>query len=360
MSNDTRKMIDAGLRRSAAIAWASRPHAIPQPSNVVNNLDMGDNDVTIPGSKPGEDSKGKQKKHTFLRRHRSNTDKDDYVVAIPPHEPVWGEIAHNGWSSPTSPDLPHLQFTTVILEVPHLIEARAVSMAQPDSNSTTNPPIPEHQAVDILQRPAAMGLRDYIAHLTSIGVIATPTTDFLAVYEYARFAPRPLTEPEFRSLMALFADLLRNVQPLNPAILESLDLGQPESDIDDDASSTSTPRTRSIASVHTSSSRSGSEGTIHTAPSRRVGTDSSPQKRSEFSTAPAIPRSRKSRNGQARPMVPRSASMNSFAQSRRPYNASTGSSSLSLHSSSHGSVIRLSDTNESGQLPYTITIPGVD
>ena len=340
-------MIDAGLRRSAAIAWDSRPRISPRPPTVVNEAD------------PGEDEKGKKNKknHTFLHRHRSNTEKDDHLLAIPPHEPVWGEITHNGWSSPNSPDLPSLQYTTVILELPHLIEARAVSMAPPYPDSTSNPPIPDFQAVEILQRPAAMGLRDYIGHLTSVGVFTAPTTDFLTAYEYARFAPQPLTEAEFGKLMALFADLLRNIQPLNPTILTSLDMDTPESDIDDDATSTSTPRSRSIGSAHTPSSRSGSEGTIRTSPSRRVGTDESPTKRPEFSTAPATPRSRKSKKGQTRPPVSRTASMNSFAQSRRPYDGSSAGSSESLRSSSQGSVIRLSNTNESGQLPYSLTIP---
>jgi hypothetical protein len=188
--------------------------------------------------------------------------------------------------------------------------------------------------------------------------LTSSTAEFLAAYERARFASQPLTEAEFRHLMSQFANLLRNIQPLSPTVLASLDIDPPESDIDDDASSASTPRSRSIASAHTPSSRSGSEGTIRTAPSKRVGTDSSPPKRPEFSTAPATPRSRKSKKSQKRPVTSRSASMNSFSQSRRPYHGSSGSSSSSLRSSSQGSVIRLSNTNESGQLPYSLTIPG--
>lgn len=355
VSKKTRKMIEASLRRSAAIAWDSRPRASSQPTTTVNEPDTRDDIVRIPEAEPESVEKGKKMDRSFLHRHRTDTEKDEQVVAIPPYEPVWGEILHNGWSPPTSPDLPNLQYTTVILELPHLIEARAVSMAPPDAESTTNPPMPDLRAVDVLQRPAAMGLRDYIGHLTSVGVFTSLTTDFLAAYEQARFAPQPLTESEFRNLMALFADLLRNIQPLNPAILASLDIDPPESDIDDDVSSTSTPRSRSIASAHTPRSRSGSEGTIRTAPSRRVGTDGSPTKRPDFSTAPATPKSKKS---QKRPVVSRSTSMNSFAQSRRPYNGSSGDSSESLPSSSQGSVIRLSNTNESGQLPYTLTVPG--
>jgi hypothetical protein len=344
VSKKTREMIEAGLRRSAAIAWDSRPRATSQPITIVNEPDTKDDVVEIAEAAP---VKAEKHGRSFLHRHRMDTEKDEHVVAIPPPIPVWGEISHNGWSSPTSSDLPNLQYTTVILELPHLIEARAVSMAPHDPESTSNPPMPDLRAVDLLQRPAAMGLRDYIGHLTTIGVFTSPTASFLAAYEQARFAPQPLSEPEFRNLMALFADLLRSIQPLSPTILASLDIAPPESDIDDDVSSTSTPRSRSLASAHTPSSRSGSEGTIRTAPSRRV------------PTAPATPRSRKSKISQKRPVVSRTPSMNSFAQSRRPYNGSSGGSSESLRSESQGSVIRLSNTNESGQLPYTLTIPGM-
>jgi hypothetical protein len=350
VSKKTREMIEAGLRRSVAIAWDSRPRMSSQPTTIVNEPGTRDDIARLPKAEPEPDEKGKKKQHSFLHRHRTDTEKDEHVVPIPPHPPVWGDISHNGWSSPASPDLPHLQYTTVILELPHLIEARAVSMAPSDPESASNPPMPDLQAVDILQRPSSMGLRDYIGHLTSIGVFTTTPTNFLAAYEQARFAPQPVTETEFRNLMALFADLLRNIQPLSPAILASLDIDVPESDIDDDASSRSTPRSGSIASARTPSSRSGSEGTIRTAPSRRVGTDNSPSKKPEFSTAPETPRSRKSKKSQTRSSASRSTSMNSFAQSRMPYNGSSGSSS-------QGSVIRLSHTNETGQLPYTLMIP---
>jgi hypothetical protein len=355
VSKSVRKMIVAGLSRNAAIAWDSRPRITSQPRIIVNEPDTRDAIARIPEAEPEPVEKGKKKERMFLHKHRTDTEKDEQTVAIPPYKPVWGEISHNGWSSPTSPDLPNLQYTTVILELPHLIEARAVSMAPPDPESTSNPPMPDLRAVDVLQRPAAMGLRDYIGHLTSVGVFTSPTMDFLTAYEQARFSPQPLSEAEFRHLMAQFAELLRNIQPLNPTILASLDIDPSESDIDDDVSSTSTPRSRSLTSAHTSSSRSGSEGTIRTAPSRRPGTGTSPTKRPEFSTAPATPKSKKS---QKQRTLSKSPSLNSFAQSRRPYNGSSGDSSESLRSSSQGSVIRLSHTNDSGQLPYMLAVPG--
>jgi hypothetical protein len=353
VNKKVRKMIVASLSRSAAIAWDSRPRVAPQPTTIVSVLETRD-----PVAKAPEPEEGK-KEYGCLRKRRTQPEKDEHTVTIPPHQPVWGEISHNGWSSPTSLDLPNLQYTTVVLELPHLIEARAVSLAPPDPDSTTEPPMPDIQAVSILQRPASMGLRDYITHLTSLGVITSPAlaTPFLSTYEYARFSSRPLTEPRFRDLMKQFSEVLRSIKPLSPVVLASLDIDPPESDIDDDASSTPTERSRSLTSAHSVSSRSGSEGTIRTAPSRRVGTNGSPgtrRKKTEFSTAPATPRSKKR-------VVSRTPSVNSFAQSRVPYNGGGGtSSSESLRSTSQGSVIKLSRTNEDGELPevpYVLTIP---
>ena len=371
VSESVREMIEAGLRRSAAIAWDSRPRIPSYPPTIVNAPDTRDDIAIIPQAEADPGQKGRERTRTFFHRQHHDTEKiekDEHTVFIPPHRPVWGDIAHNGWSSPTSPDLPNLQYTTVILELPHLIEARAVSMAPADPESTSIPPMPDLRAVDVLQRPAAMGLRDYIGRLTSIGVFTSPTKDFLAAYEQARFSPEPLSEPEFRHLMAQFADLLRNIQSLSPAILASLNIDPPESDIDDDVSSTSTPRSRSLASAHTPSTRSGSEGTIRTAPSQRLGTGNSSEAgtrtrtRPEFSTAPATPRSRKSMKSVLRHATSRSPSLGTVSQSRRPYVGSSGNSGeserASLRSSSQGSVIRLSTTHESGELPYTLTIPG--
>jgi hypothetical protein len=347
VTKDVRKMIVASLARSAAIAWDSRPRVAPEPATIVSEPHARDTIAKAPEPE-SEEKEGRG----FLRKHLAQPEKEEPTVAIPPPSPVWGDIAHNGWASPASADLPNLQYTTVILELPHLIEARAVSLAPPDPESTTEPPLPDIRAVDLLQRPASMGLRDYLDHLMTIGVLTSPptATDFLSAYEYARFGARPLNEEQFRDLMKQFAEVLRTMSALSPAVLSNLDIEE-ESDIDDDASSSSTPvtpRSRSLASSHSVSSRSGSEGTIRTAPSRRVGTVAS-TRRSEFTTAPATPRSRKR-------VVSRSSSMNSFAQSRRPYNVDSGSSGSSLRSTS--SVIKLRRTNEDGELPYTLNIPG--
>lgn len=352
-----RKMIVASLARSAAVTWDSRPRIPQQPATIVNEPDTRD-----PIAKPAETAaeKKEKEKEGLLQKARSQLEKEEHTVIIPPRRPVWGEVLHKGWSSPLSPDLPDLQYTTVILELPHLIEARAVSLAPPDPESSTQPPLPDVRVVDVLQRPAAMGLRDYLGQLTSIGLITSPriATDFLTTYEYARFSARALHESQFRELMAQFAELLRMMHPLSAEVLESLDIEPVESDIDDDASSSSTPvtqRSRSLASSRRSvsfRSRTGSQGTIRTTRSRNPEPNGSPSKRTEgFITAPATPRVKN-----AKRVASSSSSMNSFAQTRSPYNGGgpSSSSSSSVRSAGQGSVIRLSRTDDIGDLPYTL------
>ncbi len=224
--------------------------------------------------------------------------------------------------------------------------------------------MPDLRAVELLQRPAAMGLRDYISHLTSLGVLspAIPVTNFLSVYETARFSSQPLTEKEFRELMRLFAEILRGMTPLNPTILDSLDAI--ESDIDNDASSTTTSegltphspnrsrsRSRSLASSRAASPHSGSEGTIRTAPSRRRTITRASTLGPVLNTGFATPKSKK----RERQVVERSPSLQSFAQTRRPYAVSQASSN-SLRSASGESVIKLSKSSEPGDLPYTLQL----
>lgn len=334
-----RKMIVASLHRSATISWDARPRIPSEPPAIVSEPENKD-----PVAVSAEDEPEKQEKHGLF--HRKHADENEHVVTVPPPRPVWGEISHNGWASPTSSDLPGLQYITVILELPHLIEARAVSLAPVDPQ--TEPPLPDVRAVEVLQRPAAMGLRDYISQLSTIGVLKDPSqaAKFLAQYEYARFSGRPLTEQQFRDLMGHFAELLRNMDTVSPVVLAELAIDTAGSDVDDDGAPATpvTPRSRSLASNRSVSSH---EGTVRTAPSRY--TDTTPSKRAqEFSTAPATPRSKKR-------AISRSPS--TFAQSRRPY-AVSASSSESLRSTSESSVIKLSRSNTEGDLPYTLTIPG--
>lgn len=132
---------------------------------------------------------------------------------------------------PSSPDLRDLHFEPVILELANLIEAKAVSLAPADPLSTPGPTLepseaalPDALVVEILQRPSTMGLRDYIFHLTSLGMIYPPDigNDFLPLYEKARFSDRPLDEPEFRTLMGVFASMLENMSTLDADIVAEL------------------------------------------------------------------------------------------------------------------------------------------
>lgn len=288
--------------------------------------------------------------------------------------PVWGTISHPGWSSPSSPDLPNLHYDSVIFELPHLIEAKAVSLAPPDPLSTPlspgneteplDPPLPDALAVELLQRPATMGLRDYVSHLTSLDMIHPPTlgVSFLALYEKARFSGRPLDEVEFRALMHVFAEILRSMTVLSLEIVaelraeeeEELDtwsdqIGDDKDADDGESLRTSatvkyTPRLDVYASDSASSSTGSSRRSSKPRPSQCLDpTSSRSPRRTNYgrndetpSPSPLAGSSRRRRGGAVRP--PSIASMWSHASSQR----------------SGGSVIHLSEARGPLDLPYTI------
>lgn len=353
MNKKVRKMVVASLTRSALIAWEARPR-IPQPQEAPAAVSEPGEQNTVASAADAEMEK--REGGGLIAKQESQFEGGDAVITIPSRQSQWQNISHSGWSSPLSLDLANLQYSTVVQELPHLIEARAVSLAPPDPELSAGPPLPDIRAVDVLQRPAAMGLREYIGHLTTVGIMtASPLTmEFLASYEYARFSGRPLSETEFRDLMKLFADLLRNMNGLTPDVLASLDIDPPESDMDQDGSTTSTPRTRSLVSSYNGSVRSESGGTIRSIPSRSIVVEETPSKhREKFSTAPATPRSKKTT------MITKKSSVGSFAHSKRPYTGISGSSSSSMRSTSQSSVIRLSKTNGSSETPYILNIPSM-
>ena len=295
--------------------------------------------------------------------HPSSSRKSDGATAQIPHAPVWGTISHPGWSSPSSPDIPDLQYEPVILELPHLIEAKAVSLAPPDplydpnpnpsDPDPPNPPTPNAAAVELLQRPATMNLRDYISHLLSLSIIrpAVLSTSFLALYEKARFSGDQLDETEFRDLMNIFAEILRGMDHLDPAIVADLradseSASESSGDGADAASLSSTntvahtPRPLAYVSASTSSddSRSGSSETARTAPSFRR----TPRRNIS---------SRGSERGHQGIRTPSLASI-------RPM-LSRGSEISGASQRSGGSVIRLAEARGPLDLPYTI-ITGSD
>lgn len=381
-------MIQRYLSRSAAIAYDARPRIKPAapPGSMENQQE------------DGQEQGGKRSSFHMLRLKKTATLEEEMGISLPPHRPVWGEIEHPGWASPNSPDLPNLQYNTVILELPNLIEAKALTLAPPDPRSATNPPMLDAQAVELLQRPPNAGLRDYLAHLNELGVL-TPspaTSAFITMYEHARFSPRPISMARFRDLMHNFAEVLRRMDRMDQQVFNPKDDNRDERDADADDNN-STPASDSDID------NDGPVGTDPTTPRSQLskrsrdgqGRDSSPTASSDrssrsqirkgkrpalpgrnssantwqaYRTAPTTPKSRRTVVSQSSP----SSSADSFAQTRRPYpvsqpssaslrSAATGASGASGASQSSratgasgGSVIRLADGRDATDLPYVL------
>ncbi|WEW60751.1 hypothetical protein PRK78_006238 [Emydomyces testavorans] len=172
-------------------------------------------------------------------RDRSGDDNTlfDQSLAVPVDSPPpWGTVSHPGWTAPDCEDLPGQEFETVVKELPHLIEAKAVSLAPPDPrlrvlDSGRSPGflsehdgveyVPDERVVKILQRPSWMCLRDYVNHLNGLGLISPSHLgdSFLDLYERSRFSARPLTEVQFRTMIGIFAEILRGMTVLDPEII---------------------------------------------------------------------------------------------------------------------------------------------
>lgn len=317
-----RRLVADGLARSALVAYQARPRNV-------------DDDT-----------------------HRELPHEKD--LCIDADRPPWGPISHAGWSAPSSIDLPDLQYEPVIQELPHLIEAKAVSLAPPNPlfssssrlrdpyashGSNEQPAIPDPRVVEILQRPATMGLREYIGHLTALNLINPPElgTNFLAIYERARFSSQPLYEDEFRTLMGIFAEILRGMRAVDSNVLFEIwgDDSQADSESfigpSDEEGETDTVDTEGTGdpldrgSSNYSSTWGSSLRSVRTAP--MVQTNSSPS----LSRAPE-------RHASG---VRASTSLNSL----RPVQST-------LSQSSSGSVIRLAETRGPTDLPYTLDVPG--
>ena len=265
-------------------------------------------------------------------------------------EPTWGPIAHPGWSSPASPDLSNLQYATVIAELADLIEARAVSLAPSDPLATPDmdgTPVPDERVVEILQRPAEMGLREYMGQLTALQVTKDTflANEFLTLYERARFAPDPLTEGEFRALMSIFAEILRGMTSLDPLILAEFDEGNTASMPGD---------------VGSEESFSYDDGSV-----RRLRPDEDPPRRESEDSVPSIPTEYDNNDdydGQSSSTAPGARSVSWRAESPRTVSARSG---LALHptrsagstgsSRSGGSVLRSAGAGVGP--PYTMHVP---
>ncbi|KAI9838278.1 MAG: hypothetical protein M1819_005546 [Sarea resinae] len=221
VGHSVRRMIAEGLSRSALVAWDARPRDLSAegfPEEYHQSAPSISSGVRRPSFT--------DQRHHHHHYHHGHLYREGTAIRIPRLSPVWGPISHPGWSSPSSPDLPNLHYNTVIYELPHLIEAKAVSLAPLDPTLPPPPPDgpptpPDPRAVALLQRPATMSLRDYLAYLTNLDLIDPPelAADFLAAYERARFSSKPSTEEQFRDLMHIFAEILRRMTTLDPAVL---------------------------------------------------------------------------------------------------------------------------------------------
>lgn len=213
VGRNVRGSIVKNRQRSAIIAWESRPRDLgAEPVQPVrHNVEMTE-----------------KQQHTEERR---SSQVIGPVITFAPHSPPWGHIVHPGWSAPSTDDFPDLQFETVISELPNLIEAKAVSLAPPDPtfnfmdsfhDAVIHPPDP--RAIALLQRPLAMGMREYLAHLEGLGLINPPTlgAKFLSRYEYSRFSTNATTDREFRELMDVFSHVLAGMTELNPRITSAV------------------------------------------------------------------------------------------------------------------------------------------
>jgi hypothetical protein len=315
VDNSVQRIVEDGLNRSAIIAFQARPR-----------------DVLDETSEPVHDAE----------------------LSITPDRPPWGAVAHAGWSAPSSLDLPGLQYAPVIEELPHLIEAKAVSLVPSDPLRSSprrrfldpadieeqNDPDP--RLVELLQRPATVGLRDYIGHLTALNLISPPElgSDFLAIYERARFSSRPLFEDEFRTLMGRFAEVLRSMKELDYEIVQEICGEDDESRVDSE-------------SFIGPSDEEGETDTLNSEESgvplrRERSMDSSSVWSSSF------------RSVYTAPMVQSNSSPRGFSRNVSGGLQNPWSNNNSLHrtrsiaSQSSGSVIRLARTRSSTDLPYEI------
>lgn len=341
VGGSVRRLVMEGLARSAIIAYQARPR-----------------DITL-----------EEQTQTQTQSQQVQAQQEQGLV-VNRDRPPWGHIEHSGWSPPESRDLPDLPYRTVIQELPHLIEAKAVSLAPPDPvfTATSYSPqgggreqeqaIPDTRVVEVLQRRASMGMREYIQRLTAMEVIRPPEVgaEFIALYERARFSAHELFESEFRELMHVFAEVLRGMKGLGPEKIMEL-----EADYFDGSGSDERSIIFSSGSPIRPSDEEGETDTMDyfqddgslrlRHPSSGYGSS-----RDDYYSNYATPRSRMSaapfpcrawyeRPPSRRMLAPRTPSMQSLGRIRSNASGSSG-----------GSVIRLADR---GDIPYTFDTSNV-
>jgi hypothetical protein len=259
-----RRMIEKQWKRSALVAWDSRPRDVSL--EVLADKAAEEEEDVLDGSARRPDRR-------FLRRERTN---ETTVLRAEVASKAWGRITHPGWSPPdaASGREENVQYATVVVELPHLLEAKAVSLVPPeaglpptgDSHDTNQAIPPDARVVSILQRSLGMGLRDYVGHLESLGIMSSPedAESFLEQYEYARFSTKALTEDQFDDLMATFANVIStmtlDLDRVTP-LLNSSDLDSIETMSISSGSQSHVPRDRSLLD-ETSIMSEGLDGSI--------------------------------------------------------------------------------------------------
>lgn len=407
MKKTVRDMVAKDLGRSAAIAWAARPKVMEREhtergrSSALEDVpEEGTNRISF--QEPVDEGKSARTSANWLRRKKSTTVENEMGISLPRTKPVWGKIEHPGWGSPDSVDLANIQYSAVMAELPNLIEAKVMSLAPPSPDAPRDTGLLDSEAVAVLQRVGNMGMRAYVSRLVDLGVLESSkdVARFLDVYEEARFSTKAIPVVMFRRLMHLFAELLRSAQPLDPAVLKTMrdmdDMysesnrasgseergprrgGSHHPDIDDDAPQNTSPTTPAQSVRTYDSGRSpGASGS----PSSRLalkglgmaGWNSSGNAYRHYGTAPTTPKSKAGRSSRNQRLentasncsIKSGSSGNSFAQTRRPYVASSNSQKSSLRSGSQGSglsgvsggsVIRLAGHDDDGDLPYVLRV----
>ncbi|KIW58388.1 hypothetical protein PV05_02911 [Exophiala xenobiotica] len=310
------------------------------------------------------------------------------------HEPPWGKIEHPGWCSPAAADHPGLEYATVIDELIDLVEAKAVSLAPVDplgESGQDGSPLPDPRVIDELTRLDTMGMRQYLRRLIEIGVVPDTSLPvaFLTAYERARFSSRPLTDDEFQGLMRMFAELLRNMAPVDVDMLDLEDSAYSSSERGGMNHDQRRPSAHTDPTISSAASTFSENGSVrhHLPPPRRVSEDSAPSLSSvevrkytdededddmdarSLRTAPTRATSARSRPGLG------SMSRIASAVSRQSLQTTNSSGSLRSTSSarssdlsprrtrtrsSGGSVIRLTRSSDRSELPYTIQVPQTD
>lgn len=148
------------------------------------------------------------------------------LVTVDPVTPPWGPVYQAGWSSPNPAETtlsPHIHFSSVISELPNLLEARIVSLGGPSRSAAALSEPDECPQTHHHRHKPLQSLRDYLDTLSQLFVLPPCAPDFVDRYEHARFAGRPLSETDFVILTSVFAELLSGLRaPMTPAIPASV------------------------------------------------------------------------------------------------------------------------------------------